>query len=62
MGGDLKFKSAEDCPDIAKHSKFKDEPHGYLGWHEWAEKKGGTHDQLRCPACGFYAIWKRRAD
>ena len=52
------YKSAEQCPDRAKHTP---DPPGYLAWHAWAEKKARTHDQFQCPTCGFWAIWKRKA-
>lgn len=52
------YKRSEDCPDAAKHSPSG--PSGYTDWFEWAQKKGETHDQLRCPTCGFYVIWKRK--
>jgi hypothetical protein len=32
-------------------------PEGYLQWHEWAKKKSKTHRQIKCNACGLYAIW-----
>lgn len=51
------LKSADDCPDIKRHTKH---PEGYVAWHEWAEKKERTHTQERCPTCGFYSIWKKR--
>lgn len=51
------YKSAEACPDRAKHTS---DPPGYLAWHEWAEKKAKTHDQHQCPTCGFWVIWKRK--
>lgn len=50
-------KSADDCPDRAKHTS---DPPGYLQWHAWAEKKAKTHVQIQCPTCGFWAIWKRK--
>ena len=56
--GVLKYKRAEDCPDAAKHTKT---PSGYLAWHAWAEKKAKTHEQHRCPKCGFWTLWKPKA-
>ena len=32
-------------------------PKRYIEWFEWAGKKGKTHDQIKCPDCGLYAIW-----
>lgn len=54
----LKFRSADDCPDVASHT---DVPKTYLGWHEWAAEKAKTHKQRRCPTCGFWAIWEPKA-
>jgi hypothetical protein len=50
----FKYDSKDDCPDKAKHTNC---PSGYLGWHDWAEKKRRTHRQKRCPTCGFWSIW-----
>lgn len=36
-------------------------PSGYVAWHEWAERKAKTHNQLQCPTCGTWAIWKPKA-
>jgi hypothetical protein len=33
-------------------------PHGFMQWHEWAEKKSKTHVQEKCDGCGLYVIWK----
>lgn len=54
----LKYASFDKCPDKGKHTKS---PGGYLAWHEWAAKKARTHVQERCPACGFWAIWKPKS-
>lgn len=51
------YKTAEQCPDRAKHTP---DPPGCLAWHEWAEKKAKTHDQFQCRTCGFWVIWKRK--
>lgn len=48
--------SAASCPDIETHTSC---PRDYQGWHEWAEKMDSKgYVQKKCPACGFYAIWK----
>lgn len=31
---------------------------GYAAWHEWAERRGQTHEQTKCDECGMYRIWK----
>lgn len=54
----VKYAHAEDCPDVHKHTA---DPSGYLQWHAWAEKMAKTHDQIRCPTCGFWAIWVPKA-
>lgn len=35
-------------------------PEGYLDRAEWAEKKVKTHEQVRCPTCGLWAVWVKR--
>lgn len=40
-----------------RHTKA---PTGYVEWHEWAEKKAKTHDQIRCPGCGLFKVWVKR--
>lgn len=47
----------KDCPNAKNHT---DGPGGYIDWHIWAEEKGKTHVQERCPECGLYKIWKRK--
>lgn len=47
-----------DCPNIKNHT---DCPSGYLQWHYWAARKSRRHKQVRCPSCGLWAIWVRRA-
>lgn len=43
------------CPNQAEHTPS---PESYLGWHAWAEMMANTHEQVRCPGCGLYSIWK----
>lgn len=50
----LKYRSAEECPQAATHTPS---PDSYLGWHDWAEKMSETHEQVRCPECGYWTIW-----
>jgi hypothetical protein len=47
------------CPNSAEHVDGPENcgPHNYLAWHEWAEQKTKTHDQLQCPYCDLWAIW-----
>ena len=45
------------CPNIKRHTKC---PFGYLAWHEWAEKKAKTHEQVICGGCGRLAIWIKK--
>lgn len=54
--GVLKYMSAEDCPKISTHAKS---PSDYGQWHSWAAKKSKRHKQIRCPECGYFAIWVR---
>lgn len=48
-----------NCPNVAEH--VKGEPDGYNAWHDWAQRMGKTHTQLKCDGCGLYAIWKPAA-
>jgi hypothetical protein len=47
--------------DDCRHPYLRDEPSGYLAWHEWAEKKAKTHEQRQCPKCGLWSIYVKRA-
>ena len=49
--------TSDDCPDARRHTKC---PDGYVDRSEWVAEKLRTHDQFRCPTCGFFAIWRRR--
>jgi len=33
----------------------------YFGWYAYAERMSKTHRQQRCPTCGLWAIWVRKA-
>lgn len=50
--------TARDACAKCKHTR---QPKGYVEWHEWAEKKAGTHTQHKCPGCGRWAIWKAKS-
>lgn len=45
---------------VVKCRRSKDEPVGYIEWHEWAERKSKTHRQLRCHEHGLFHVWVRR--
>lgn len=47
----------DECLNATNHTPH---PSGYVAYFDWAFKKGRRHYQVRCPACGLYAIWKRR--
>lgn len=47
------------CPRARLHTR---EPGGYIAWHMWAERKSRRHDQVRCPGCGRFEIWRPRYD
>lgn len=54
----ITLPSVDDCPDRdTLHTRC---PTGYLQWHHWAAQKGKTHRQVRCPTCGYWAIWVLR--
>lgn len=46
--------TSEGCDEIERHTAC---PRAYDWWHEWAEKMSKTHNQVRCPCCGFLSIW-----
>lgn len=52
--------TAEDCPDAGRRD-HPIPPSGYIDRSDWGEKKSKTHEQIRCPKCGFYAVWTRKA-
>lgn len=54
---DLLVDARSPCPNQAAHTPL---PSGYTDWHEAAEELARTHDQLRCPFCGLFAIWELR--
>lgn len=37
-------------------------PESYIGRSDWAEQKMRTHEQVQCPKCGLWAIWKRKGN
>jgi len=43
------------------HPYEKNEPSGYVQWHEWAEKHHKTHDHTPCPDCGLYIVCTRKS-
>ena len=45
------------CPNEREHTSG---PGDYGAWSEWAKRMAKTHDQLACPGCGLFKIWKRR--
>lgn len=55
----MKKRPIEICPQAWQHTPA---PTFYVAWHLWAEQMGRTHDQSRCPGCGLFRIWTRRAD
>jgi hypothetical protein len=46
---------SDDCPDADTHTPT---PPGYLDGFDWADRMLKTHDQTKCPTCGFWVIWK----
>jgi len=49
----------ELCLNEKKHTLT---PIGYFEWHEWADKKGKKHHQVKCKGCGLYKIWVRTSN
>jgi len=37
---------------------YREEPRGYVEWHEWAERMGRTHEQHPCPGCSRLTVWR----
>lgn len=56
------FSPSVDFPMLETCRGHTRSPGGYVAWHEWAERKARTHIQHRCPKCGLWAIWKKRAN
>jgi hypothetical protein len=42
------------CPEAQRHTPA---PTRFMAWHEWARRMARTHHQVRCPACGLFAVW-----
>jgi hypothetical protein len=51
------YLKEKNCPSFKNHTP---QPRGYVQWHAWAEEKAKTHYQIRCPECGFFAIWVKK--
>jgi hypothetical protein len=53
--------AAGSCRHCGRKGRFYPaQPEGYVAWFDWAEKKGRTHEQHRCPGCGRLSIWKKK--
>ena len=57
-GGHFKYPSKDDCPARDQHTQM---PRDYRAWHEKAREMRDTHRQVRCPVCGYWAIWTPKA-
>lgn len=51
-----KLRSCSHCGRTGRF--YRDEPSGYVSWHEWAEQMSKTHHQKPCPGCGRLSVWK----
>ena len=40
---------------------YREEPAGYVAWHEWAERMMRHYEQEPCPVCGRLTRWRRRS-
>ncbi len=47
----------EDCPEARRHPRQPDE---YIERSNWTERQAKRYTQTRCPACGFWVLWKRK--
>ena len=36
------------------------QPSEYYLFDEWAKKMGKTHNQVKCPNCGYYKLWIKK--
>lgn len=45
---------------MVKPCKHTEGPTGYIARHEWLERMAKRYDQIQCPKCGQWAIWKVR--
>ncbi len=50
-------KQVEPIAERCNHTPCPDGVGDYFGWQEWAEQAAKTHEQIRCPRCGLWAIW-----
>jgi hypothetical protein len=49
------FKIANGSCKLRKiHTKM---PNGYVAFSEMTDRLIKTHRQIKCPGCGFYALW-----
>lgn len=53
--------SLPPCPTPEKHTHPEEDSLGYVAWHEWAERMMRTHTQHKCPGCGRYRVYRRKA-
>jgi len=50
-----------NCPHCGISGRYyKNEPVGYVQWHEWAEKMSKNYVQEQCPGCGRFSIWRKK--
>lgn len=54
------MKPNERFPRLCHILRMKDEPDGYIAWHEWAEKKLKRFKQVKCKSCGLFHNWVKR--
>ena len=49
------------CRHCGRKGRFypSDEPTGFVAWFAWAERKGKTHEQQRCPGCDRFNNFTR---
>ena len=53
-GTPFRYRRYQDCPDAAKRHS---EPPRDMNSNGYSP----TRKQVRCPTCGFYAVWEKRA-
>lgn len=58
----MRRRNPKDAIQFSVVAKKIEQPQGYIWWHEWAEKMAKSHPkQLRCPDCGLFTIWNKKA-
>ena len=56
----MKTNAVPACPHCGRKGQgYKQQPTDYGGAQEWADWMLKTYEQLQCPGCQRYTIWKK---